>query len=479
MQPNPLTLQPHEAAAEYLRRRSARERFMPFVHYMKPNYDENWHHTVIGEALERFYKAVKEKKSPRLMIRTPPRGGKSELVSRKFPAWVLGKEPDWQIIGTSYNDSIASDMGGDAKDLVTSERYKDLFATRLKSDSTAKDNWRTTAGGVYKAAGVGGSATGYGANILTIDDPYKDSKDAWSPTVRKNIWDWLTTVALLRLMPGGGVLVMLTSWHDDGLDNKLLRTAQEAGEDWEVIDIPAIMEASYQGRHPQDPRAPGESYWASAWPLEELHKIRRRIGPNAWSALYQQRAVPAGGTIIKPEWIRTWLRMPEQFDEMILSWDLAFKGEVTSSRVVGHVWARRGGDFYLLHRMARVMEFKESLDEFLKMSNAWPRALIKLVEAKANGSALQSMLEHQVPGIFPVEVNDSKEGRLRAVSPVFASGNVYLPDPQVHPWAAEIIEELVRFPASEYNDDTDATSQGLGFWVVPGSGPARFVEWKL
>ena len=452
---------------------------MPFVHYVKPGYQDNWHNQIIGAALERFEQNVRDRKSPRLLIRTPPRGGKSELASRKFPAWCIGRNPDWQFIGTSYNDTIAADMGGDARTVVESEAFQELFDTRLDAASTAKDNWRTEQGGVYKAAGVGGGATGYGAHVLTIDDPYKDAKDAWSPTTRKNIWDWLTTTALTRLMPGGGVLVILTSWHDDGLDNKLLRTAAETGEEWEVIDIPAIMEENYTGRHPDDPRVAGESYWPSAWPVSELDKIRLRIGPEAWSALYQQRAIPSGGSIVKREWIKTWLRMPERFDEIILSWDLAFKGLETSSRVVGHVWGRRGGDFYLLDREANVMEFQETLTRFLAMCNKWPRALNKLVEDKANGPALQSMLQHSVPGIVMVPVTQDKPGRLRAVSPVFASGNVYLPDPQVHPWAADVIEELVRFPNSAYNDDTDATSQALAFWVVPGSGPTRWKEWKL
>jgi predicted phage terminase large subunit-like protein len=316
-------------------------------------------------------------------------------------------------------------------------------------------------------------------NCLTIDDPYKDAADAWSANTRKRIWDWLTTTALTRLMPGGGVLILLTSWHDDGLDNKLIRTAKETGEVWEVIDIPAIMEAGYSGRHPEDLRGAGESFWTSAWPVEELEKTRRRIGPNAWSALYQQRAIPDGGTIIERPWIKLWERQPEGLQELILSWDLAFKGNQDSSRVAGHLWGRRGGDFFMLARDTKVREFRETLSDFLAMANKYPRATVKLVEDKANGPALQSMLQHSVPGLKMVPVEKDKEGRLRAVSPVFASGNVYLPNPSIHPWAAEVIEELVRFPNSEYNDDTDALSQALAYWIVPGYGPTRWRNWTL
>lgn len=466
-----------EATQEAYSRRQARRHFMPFVRYTKQNYRVNWHHELIAKKLEKFEQDVRDRKSPRLLIRTPPRGGKSELVSRKFPAWCLGRNPDWQIIGTTYNDDLAADMGGDAKDCFDSPEFKALFEPRLKSDSTAKDNWKTDKGGIYIGAGVGGGITGRGAHVFIIDDPYKDAKDAWSGATRKRIWDWFTSTASTRLMSGGGILMILTSWHDDGIDNKLLREQEKVGEKWEVIDIPAMMDAMYVGRHPEDPREPGESYWPDDWPVWELEKIRRR-DEYVWSALYQQRAIPEGGNIVGKHQIRLWRRMPDDMDEIYLSWDLAFKKSQESSRVAGHVWGRKGADFYLLDRDTKVRDFLETLDAFEAMCRKWPRALVKLVEDKANGPALQSMLQHKINGLIMINPDNDKTGRFRAVAPVFASGNVYAPDPEVHPWAQEIIEEWTRFPNSEYNDDTDATSQALAYYVVPGVGPKKWKGWK-
>lgn len=469
-----------EAASELLARARARRDFLSFIRYTKPNYEVNWHNEIICNALQRCYQGLTEGKDQRLLIRTPPRGGKSEIVSRRFPPWIMGNQPDWQVIATSYNDGMAMDNAGDAKTITAERRYQVLFPSlELRQDTQSKALWKTTAGGVYAAAGVGGGITGKGAHILIIDDPYKDAKDAWSPVVRKGIWNWLTTTALTRLMPVSAVIVLLTSWHDDGLDNHILRDKEEVGENWNVIDIPAIMEANYQGRHAQDTRKAGESYWPSRWPVDKLAKLRRRLGPNAWSALYQQRAIPDGGNIIRKEWIKFWRKEPVDLEEIIISADLAFKGSKESSRVAFQVWGRRKEDFFLLKRDTRVREFVETLTDFKKLVRDNPRARVKLVEDKANGPALQSMLQHEVSGIVMVPVEQDKPGRLRAVAPIFASGNVYLPDPAVHPWCSELVEELVRMPNSEYNDDADVVSQTLGWWNVPGQATARWKEWKL
>ena len=469
-----------EAVEELLRRQEAAERLLPFIQFTKHGYKVALHHRLICNALERIERAVMDRTDARLLVRMPPRGGKSEIVSRKFPAWLLGRHPELQVIATSYNGELAQTLGGDARNLMESEAYRQVFPdVGLRPDSTAKDKWNTKAGGSYVAAGVGGGITGQGAHVLIIDDPYKDAKEAWSATTRRNVWSWYTSAAYTRLMPGGAIVILLTSWHEDGLDNQVLREAKETGENWEVIDIPAIMEATYEGRHPEDQRQPGDSYWPEEWPAEKLQRVKKVVGPYVWSALYQQRAAPETGTIIMRDWLRYWQRLPDDLDEYILSADLAFKKTTDASRVALHCWARKGAFYYLVDRQTEVRDFVESIDAFLALWRRWPKARVKLIEDKANGPAMQAVLQKHVAGIVMVTPDQDKVGRLRAVAPFFRSGNVFIPDPAIHPWSKELAEELVKFPNSPYNDDTDATSQALSYWGVPGAGPPRWKDWNL
>jgi predicted phage terminase large subunit-like protein len=464
-------------------RRAARAHFLDFVRYTKPQYEETWFNRLTCQALERVEQAIVDRRDARLMIRMPPRSGKSELGSRKFAPWFMGRHPEMDVITACYNASLAETLGGDARNLVESTRYQTLFpAVKLRKDSKAKGQWNTNFGGSFTAVGVGGGATGKGAHALIIDDPYKDSKEAWSETVRRNVWDWYGTVAYTRLAPGAAIIMILTSWHEDGLDNRVLKMQQETGERWEVIDVPAVMEEGYQGAHPADPRKPGESYWPDRWPLARLDVTRKMLGSYAWSALYQQRAASQLGAIVLREWIKNWRKVPAQFNEMVLSCDLAFKKKAESSRVAMQVWGKlnRGkeADYYFVDRITRAMEFTESLHAFDTLAKRYPKAT-QLVEDAANGPALQSVLQKRYPRIKMVPVDTDKIGRFRAVAPVFERGNVYLPEPQVLPWAKDVIEEYVKFPNVEHNDDVDATSQALGHWEVPADGLPRFVEWNL
>jgi len=143
--------------------------------------------------------------------------------------------------------------------------------------------WETTEGGGYRAAGVGGGITGMGAHVLVIDDPLKDRAEAESETVRDSIWDWYTSTAYTRLMPGGGVLVILTRWHGDDLAGRLIKAAEEGGDQWEMVVYPALAEEDEAHRKEGEPLHP------ERYSIQQLESIRRAIGPYDWSALYQQR----------------------------------------------------------------------------------------------------------------------------------------------------------------------------------------------
>jgi hypothetical protein len=265
---------------EMKRRIRSRTELLHFAQYTMPSYQVGHMHKLICEKME----AVERGECKRLMIFTPPRHGKSELVSKRFPAWYLGRNPHKQIISASYGADLANDFGRDVRNIVSDNSFQVLFpGVKLAEDSQAKNRWHTNYGGSYVAAGVGSPITGRGADILNIDDPVKDRADAESETVRNNIWNWYTSTAYTRLMPGGSVILTMTRWHEDDLAGRLLRKQQDDGDQWDVLCLPAIDEH-------------GRALWPERYDEEELNKKRNAIGNRDFESLYQQNPKPDGSS---------------------------------------------------------------------------------------------------------------------------------------------------------------------------------------
>jgi predicted phage terminase large subunit-like protein len=475
----PHTPEQIEAAKELKARRDARSGLIHFGRYCIPGFVAKPFHTLIAGALQRFSEGLVK----RLMIFAPPQHGKSWLSSYLCPAFHLGQNPDHKIILASYGSDKALDFGRSIRDLMAEQEFNDLFpGVRLAEHSKAAGRFdvqqeiegRWWRGGSFFAVGAGGPITGRGAHRAIIDDLIKGYADAYSKAAREKVWKWYTNVLMTRLAGDeAGVLILNTRWHEDDLCGRLLKEMKNGGERWEVISIPALAQSrDVLGRKP------GEALWPEIFSADFLKAAKRR-DLATFNALYQQDPSPESGILIHRDWLHLWQKPPKELDEVLISWDLAFKGEETSSRVAGQVWGRKGSNFFLVDRITRHMEFTETLDEFMELMRRWPEARAKLVEDKANGPALNSLLKKRVPGLIMVPVNKDKVNRLRAVAPLFKAGNVYLPDPAVRPWAAEVIEELVKFPNSEYNDDVDATTQALAYWSVPEQGnEASFEPWE-
>ena len=225
------------AATELLARRHAREDLIGFTTYTFPGFEVARHHSVIASKLE----AVERGEIDRLMIFCPPRHSKSELASRRFPAWFLGRHPGNQIICCSYGDDLAHEFGRDVRNIVAGDEFSRVYPTvSLAPDSQAANRWKTAQGGSYLAAGVGSGITGRGAHVLLIDDPHKDRAEANSQTVRDGIWNWYRSTAYTRLMPGGAIVLIQTRWHEDDLAGRLLQAQENGGDRWEVVSLPAL-----------------------------------------------------------------------------------------------------------------------------------------------------------------------------------------------------------------------------------------------
>lgn len=229
------------------------------------------------------------------MINMPPRHGKSELASRRFPAWYLGQQPGKSIIAASYNSDLATDFGRQVRNILDSQEHAALFGAQLADDNRAANRWSTTAGGHYVAAGVGTAITGRGADILLIDDPLKDREEADSELQRGKVWDWYTSTAYTRLAPGGRIIVIQTRWHEDDLSGRLLTEQERGGDKWDVLQLAAI------NQH-------GEPLWPEFYPLPVLERYRSVLPARDWSALYQQTPTPDEGDYFKREWFRYYKR---------------------------------------------------------------------------------------------------------------------------------------------------------------------------
>ena len=390
------------------------------------------------------------------MVFMPPRHGKSEFISRYSTAWILGKFPDTRIILASYEADFAATWGRKARDLLE-EHGPSLFGIKVSGKSSAANRWDIEGheGGMV-TAGVNGPITGKGADIGIIDDPVKNDQEAMSVTYQERTYEWYKSTFRTRLQRDGAIILIMTRWNENDLAGKLLAAQEEDGEKWEVVNLPAIAEeGDLLGRDPGQPLCP------DLFTIEALRSIEKAVGSFWWASLYQQRPSPAEGGILKRSWWQYYRQTPDRFDEVIQSWDMAFKDTKTADFVVGQVWGRKGADKYLLDQVRDRMDFPATVQAVRSLSAKWPQARNKLVEDKANGPAVIATLKNEIPGLIAVNPEGGKVVRAQAASPDIEAGNVYLPDPSVAPWVHDFIEECAAFPNGANDDQVDAMTQAL------------------
>ena len=445
---------------------------MAFTRATFPGYLPGWVHEVICAELDNFLAQVAARQSPRLMIFVPPRHGKTELVSRRFPAYAFGKHPDLSVIATSYGSDLANRINRDVQRVIDSPEYTQLFPkTKLNGKNVraeAEGAWLRNSDlfeivghkGVYRSTGVGGGITGMGADILLIDDPIKDMEQAHSATYRQNVWDWYTGVAYTRLMPGGGVAVILTRWHEDDLAGRLQEMATKGeGDQWRIVSFPAVAEED------EPHRKAGEALHPERYSLTQLGRIKQAVGSRVWASLYQQRPAAAEGSIFKREWWQ-WYREAPQLHGIVQSWDTAFKANESSDYSCCTTWGIGERGYYLLDYWREKVEYPELKRTVNALGAKWsPFAM--LVEDKASGQSLIQELQRDTKWpILPVQVDKDKELRANLVTPIVEAGKVFLPEGA--PWVQGYVDSMATFPNAANDDDVDSTTQALSYFI--GSG---------
>jgi predicted phage terminase large subunit-like protein len=406
----------------------------------------------------------------RLIITMPPQEGKSTRVAKDYVIWLLTQNPELRVVTASYSQSLANRNGRAIRNAIATHPELGLD---IASDNGSVSEWTLQGhdGGVL-SVGIGAGVTGRAADVMVIDDPIKDRKEADSETFRDSRWDWWTDAGSTRLAPGAPVVVILTRWHEDDFAGRLL--AAPDGDVWTVLNIPAQADhRPDEGETDPLGREVGDfMVSARGRTLRQWAAIKVRSGARTWASLYQGRPTPATGDILDRDWWQYYdqpLHLVRDdgtcvvtgYDDLMLSWDMAFKDTAASDYVVGQVWMRRGADVYLLDQVRGRMDFVETCRKVRALAAKWPQAALKLVEDKANGTAVISQLSRTVPGIVPEEPVGGKEARAYAVTPFIEAGNVHLPAVEIAPWVDDLVEEASAFPAGKHDDQVDAMTQAI------------------
>jgi predicted phage terminase large subunit-like protein len=457
-------------------RELCQEKFIKFVEKVWPTFISGAHHKRMAEAFERVANGT----CKRLIINMPPRHTKSEFASYLLPAWFLGKFPHKKVIQTSHTAELAVGFGRKVRNLVDSEVYNNIFPNlALQADSKAAGRWNTSKGGDYFAIGVGGAVTGKGADVLIIDDPHSEQEAAMAaanPEVYDKVYEWYTSGPRQRLQPGGAIVIVMTRWAARDLTGQVLKSAaQRSGEDWEVIEFPAILPS-------------GKPLWPQFWSLEELAALREEL-PNAkWQAQYQQNPVGNESAIVKRDWWKWWEKDdPPSCEYILQSWDTAFEKTQRADYSAGTTWGifsceedNFAPNIILLNTYKKRVEFPELKRDVLREYNEYePDSMI--VEKKASGAPL--IYDLRAMGVPVQEYTPSKGqdkiARLNSVSDIIASGKVWVPRTR---WAEELVDEIAAFPSGEHDDLVDATTLALmrfrqgGFLRLPTDEPEE-IQW--
>lgn len=432
------------------------------------DYTLEWFHEIIADELEQGFEKMKKGENVRLLITMPPRHGKSDMGTQKFPSWVLGKDPTTPIIVASYSDELATDFGQATRDIMYSPEYTVMYPTRLRKDTKAKGKWQTDSGGGYTATGVGGSITGKGFKVGVVDDPLKNREEADSEVVREARYKWYRSTFYTRQEGNSMIILILTRWHEDDLAGRILRDAEEAKEkgqpydEWRHIDFKAIATQD------DDYRKEGEALWPAKFPINELQRIKSTLGPYEFSSLYQQTPIDEENRKFKQHWFK--YRQLEDVKAMSTHNTL-----VIDPRGADDV--RRGTDFVgLTVNMVDREKAWHFYSTRLKLSATelidtmftwWTRFNLHKIYIEDNqfSQGLKASWEREMHdrGMFiTVELvktgGKQKELRIESLVPRYEQGKIFHLKDGSENLCAELEDELLHFPKATNDDASDSAA---------------------
>ena len=420
-----------------------------------------------------------------LILQVPPQHGKSMTVTETLPSWYLGKFPTRRVIEVSYGDDLAQGFGRRNKEKI--ERFgKKLFNIEVSKKVSAATEFELTNNvGGMTSRGIMAGITGKPADLILIDDPVKNRLEADLQSYRDRVWDeWLNSIKT-RLSAKGKIIIIMTRWHEDDLAGRVIKDDKDKN-DVHIINLPCEAEENDPlGREIGDALFP-EIGKDKAWMDKFKLSYQTAEGTRAWSALFQGRPSSQEGNMLKRHWWGYWkpkgvilppvtvkmpngelenieaIDLPDNMETILQSWDMTFKDTAGTDFVAGGVWGNKGSGIFYLDQLYERLDFVATIKSVKSMTEKWPEATMKLIEDKANGPAVISMLRHTINGLIAVQPKGSKQARASAVSPLIEARNVYLPHPMVHPWVNLFIEQCAAFPNGKNDDLVDQCSQALG-----------------
>lgn len=451
-------------------------------------------HTPALEILDQALVDAAQGRNPWLIFTMPPQEGKSQRVSRNFPLWLLLQNPHLRIAIVSYADALARRWGRVVRNDL--REHPELGLT-IRADTGAANEWQIDGydGGII-TAGIGSGLTGRPVDVLIIDDPLKDQKEADSETIRKTGIDFWQTTASTRLSENCVVIVVMTRWHEEDLAGWLI---QNHAEDFKLINIPA--QAEHTNTDPDCKcagtegclgyeilgRQPGE-YMESARGRSHAgwERRKRNAGSRGWNALFQGRPAPLEGGELQRGWWRRYphhMRAVQRSDQtmhalgasvVVMTIDCAFKDQDSSDFVCFQVWASKGSRAWLLDQVCERLSFTATCSTLIAFAAKWPQAKRKFIEDKANGPAVVSAMRGKVGGIIEYTPVDSKLARVRSISPFVEAGDVDIPEDA--PWTHAFVEQCAAFPNGANDDMVDCLSLALIKLLLDGVGNAFMDE---
>ena len=440
-----------EAALEVLKRDDARDGLLAFSEYTHPAWVAGPHHEAICELLER----VDRGEVKRAIIEAPPRHGKSELVSRRFPAWYLGRNPDREIISTAYGTDLAIDeYGRKVRNIVRDPAFRNVFpSVELAEDSQAAGRWNTNRGGGYLAAGVGAGITGRGANLFLVDDPFKGRAEADSERERYVVWSWYDSEVRTRLAPGGAIVIVNTRWHEEDLAGMVLKHHRDEG--WEVLKLPAIGNEGTEHE---------TALWPERFPIDHLRDLRAsymKSHPREWYALYQQSPRSEQGTYIQRAWYtERYDKAPRVNTYIVSDFAITEAKEGKDPDFTEHGVFGLGPDdkLYVLDWWSGQTTTDVWIEELLRLIAQW-KPLCWFGEGGVVGKAIEPILNRMMrerriycrtERLSPIH---DKATRGRAFQGRSHAGRVIFPRGQE--WAERVINQCVAFPGGAHDDAFD------------------------
>jgi predicted phage terminase large subunit-like protein len=473
-----------DTLAERKKSASARNDLIEFCKAMQPDYKVGKHHRILADLLMQ----LAEGRQDRVCVNIPPRHGKSQLVSIYFPAWFIGRHPNKKVLMVSHTTDLAVDFGRKVRNLIDTDTYRKIFPTvTLAADSKSAGRWNTNVGGEYFACGVGSALAGRGADLLLVDDPHNE-QDIINGNfdVFDKAYEWFTYGARTRLMPGGRVAIIQTRWHLDDLTGRVLKdmSLNEAADQYEVVEFPAILEVKKDGKVTE------KALWPEFFDLDALSRTKASMPLFQWNAQYQQNPTAEEAALVKREWWKIWKKEdPPSCEYIIMSLDAAAeshnRADFTALTTWGVFFNEEASAYHiiLLNSIKRRVEFPELKRLAYEEYTEWePDSFI--VEKKSSGVALYQELRRMgvmVQEFTPHRGTGDKMARLNSVADIVQSGLVWVPETR---WAEELVEEVAGFPFVSHDDLVDATVMVLmrfrqgGFIRLPTDEPEDIKYFK-